>query len=158
MILLNQFFMDGMKKLCRILMYTCIMLIATSPTSLNDIQPYIINDLKNLLFFFSSSHIYIFNLNSTTQKFQHPHLGQCKFLIFEYHFHPNVLFSHFLWFVFQFWFLFNFSQCKSHFIQPVSYISVTNINSCFNPLVFHWFYYTFSIFKAYCFKFSFPML
>ena len=60
--------------------------------------------------------------------------------------HFNLMFS-----VSVFWFSFEFSLCKSNFIQPILSF-VTNIDSYFNPSIFHLIYCTFSIFKAYCFE------
>ena len=48
----------------------------------------------------------------------------------------------------------NFSLYKARFIQPISYGSATNIGSYFESFVFHLFSCTFSILKAYYFKFS----
>ena len=51
--LLNQFSIDGTRKLCKISMYKCALIvaiiIAISLGHLNDIQPHIMNDLVNVL-------------------------------------------------------------------------------------------------------------
>ena len=44
--------------------------------------------------------------------------------------------------------------CKSYFIRSISYSSVKNIDSYFDQFIFPWFSCTFSIFKAFCFRFS----
>ena len=70
----NQFSVDGMQKLSRISMYTCILIvevmIAIFPGPLNDIQPHILNDLGSLHVFF------MFHLNYSRQKSHHHCLGQ----------------------------------------------------------------------------------
>ena len=125
-----------------------------------------------------SSYIYIFHLNVSRQKFQHYHLGQCRFLRDQHQYvtpvviqdpikrkmnvikkfsssclHDIVFFfyslkSHFLLFVCLCWFSFGISLCKSFFIQLVFDSSVINIVACFKPFVLSY------IFKAYCFEFS----
>ena len=70
-----------------------------------------------------------------------------KFLI-EYHFHPTINMSLIFFCLCYCWFSFDFSQSKSHFILPISYISVTNVDFYFHPFLFHSFRCTFSIFKA----------
>ena len=49
-------------------------------------------------------------------------------------------------------FLFGLSVFKPHFIKSVSDSSVTDINSCFRPFIFHLLGRPFSFRKAYCFK------
>lgn len=51
------------------------------------------------------------------------------------------------------WFLFHFSTCKSHFIHPVSYNLILNIDFCLHTFVYHLFSCAISIFMAFMLNF-----
>lgn len=113
------------------------------PWSLNEIQCHIINDLVNLP---------SFHFNGTSQKVQQHHVDQCTFLIhnfisFSSNFPDTLIASlgpHFNLIFFCFGpsdFLY---RHKSHLIQPISYSSISNINSRLDQFALHSFCYTFS--------------
>ena len=158
MIITNQLFIDGIRKLSRISIYTCA-LIAISSGSLNDMQGHIV-DLGNWLVFFNQSSL-CFIWTAPDKSFSIIALHQWKFLIHHwislssYYPHTNYFsLAHFNLIFFLSVLVFVWlSLCESHFIKL---ISVTNF--CFNPILFHLFCGTFSTFEAYYFQFSILIL
>lgn len=57
---------------------TVKIMITISTVSLNDMQPYIMNDFGNIIVL---RLVILFHLNDTRKKFQRHRLGQCRFLI-----------------------------------------------------------------------------
>ena len=131
----------------------------------NHLQPLIMNVMEKFTCFLLAA-IFMFHLNCTAQKFQHHYLGKCIFLIHHWISlssncpHPTIVSLYFN--------LIFFGLCVSTgfclaflYMNPISFSQfltvVINIYSCFNTFL-HLICYTFSIFKAYCFRFSILML
>ena len=144
----NQLYIAGKRKLCRISMYTCALIVETmiaiSPGLFNNMQPTPYHEWHEKFTFFLfflfecpltkilatllwSMQILDLSLNITFIQ-----LSTC---------HDCFSFAHFNFIFFHlYWFLFDFYLFKSYFIHPISYSFVTNIDSHFDTFVFHFIY------------------
>ena len=121
--------------------YVHWLLIAISPSHLNNNWTPYHERLEIFIFFWKSFFCFIWTnisaLSSSSMQILDLSLNITFIQLFTSHDYFSLTHFNLIFFrLCKSWFLFGFSLCKSHFIQPISYTSVSNIDFCFNPLIF----------------------